>query len=148
MPPCSQGPKPTIPISKSMSPPSCPLSTRPPCSLGPEVPWGLDGPHLTESRPGSPFLYMCWWLYIIWCMKPGCWLSVWDIWEVQVIWDCWSSYRVDLFLSFFQLFPNSSTGVPSFCLLVAYKFEHLTLSPAGLVFQRAVMISPFFVSTE
>ena len=39
--------------------------------------------------------------------------------------------------------PNSTTGVPSFCPLVACKFLHLTLSPAGWVFKRAVMIGLF-----
>jgi len=40
-------------------------------------------------------------------MLPVWWLRVWEILGVQVSWDCWSSYRVALLLSFFQLFPNS-----------------------------------------
>jgi hypothetical protein len=49
-----------------------------------------------------------------------------------------------LLLSFFQLFLNSTTGVSSFCPLVGCKYLHLhSLSSAGWVFQRAVMICPF-----
>jgi hypothetical protein len=65
--------------------------------------------------------------------------------QVQVSWDCCSSYRVTLLLSFFQLFPNSITGVISFCPLAGCKYLHLTLSAACWVFQSAVMVSPFFV---
>jgi hypothetical protein len=45
----------------------------------------------------------------------------------QINWDCWSSYRVTLLLSFFQPFPNSTTGVSCFCPLVGCKYVHLTL---------------------
>jgi hypothetical protein len=77
-------------------------------------------------------------------MLPGWWISVWEISKVQVSWDCWSSYRVAaLLLSFFQLFPNSTTGVSSFCSLVECKYLHLILSAACWVFQRAVTIDPF-----
>jgi hypothetical protein len=78
-----------------------------------------------------------------WCMLSGWWLSVWEILGVQVSWDCWSSYRVALLLSFFQLFPNSTTVVTSFCPLVGCKYLHLTHSAACWVFQRAVMMGPF-----
>ena len=87
---------------------------------------------------------MCWGPHISWCMLPGWWWSsVWEISRVKVNWDCWSSYRATLLLSFFQLFPNSNTGVSSFCPLVGYKYLHLTLSAACWIFQRAVMIGPF-----
>ena len=46
---------------------------------------------------------MCWGSHISWCMLPGWWLSIWEISGVQVSWDCWSSYRVSLVLSFFHL---------------------------------------------
>jgi hypothetical protein len=52
--------------------------------------------------------------------------------------DCWSSYRVALLLSFFQLSPNSPTGVSSFSPLVGCKY--LSLSAACWVFWRAVML--------
>jgi hypothetical protein len=51
-----------------------------------------------------------------------------------------SSYRVALLLSFFQLFPNSTTEVTSFCLFVGCKNLHLTLSAACWAFQKAVML--------
>jgi hypothetical protein len=35
--------------------------------------------------------------------------------RVQVYWNYWSSYRVTLLLSLFQLSHNSTTGVSSFC---------------------------------
>jgi hypothetical protein len=38
--------------------------------------------------------------------------------RVQVSWDCWFFYGIVLLLSFFQLFPNSTTGAPIFCSLV------------------------------
>jgi hypothetical protein len=57
-----------------------------------------------------------------------------------VIWDRWSSYRVSFLLSFFQLFPNSTTGFTSYCLLVGCKYLHLTLSAAFWAFWKAVMI--------
>jgi hypothetical protein len=30
------------------------------------------------------------------------WSSVWEISGVQINWDCWSSYRIAILLSFFQ----------------------------------------------
>jgi hypothetical protein len=70
------------------------------------------------------------------------WSSVWEISGVQINWDCWSSYRIT-FLSFFQLFPSSTTGVNCFCPLTGCKYLHLTLSAVCWVFQRAFMIDPF-----
>jgi hypothetical protein len=86
---------------------------------------------------------MCWGCHISWYMLPSWWLSVWELSGVQVNWDCWSSYRVTFLLSFFQLFPNSITGVTSFCLLAGYKYLHLTLSAACWAFLRVVTIGPF-----
>jgi hypothetical protein len=74
-------------------------------------------------------------------MLPGCG-PVSEISGVQASRDCWSLYSVALLLTFFQLSPNSTTGVSSFCPLVGCKYLHLTLSAAGWVFQRAVMIGP------
>jgi hypothetical protein len=101
----------------------------------------LGASFLTESRPYSLLLYMCWGTHINWCVLPGWWLSVWEVSGVQVSWECWSSYRVSL-LSFFHLIPNSTTGVPGFCPLVGCKYLHLTPSGACWAFQRAVMIGP------
>ena len=50
---------------------------------------------------------------------------------------------VALLLSFFQPFPNSATGLSSFCSLFGGKYLHLTLSHACWVFWRAVMIGLF-----
>ena len=87
---------------------------------------------------------MCLVAHIIWCMLPGWWSSVWKTLQVQVNWDCWSSYRVTLLLSFFQFFPNSTTEVSSFCPFVGCKYLHLTLSAACWVFWSAAIIGPFF----
>jgi hypothetical protein len=70
-------------------------------SLGPPVSWGLGAPSLNEHRPCSPLLYVCWELHISWCMLSVWWSSVWHISWVQINWDCWSSYRITLLLSFF-----------------------------------------------
>ena len=94
---------------------------------GPQDSWGLGAPFLTESRPRSPLLYMWWGPNISWCMLPGSWLSVWAILGIQVSWNCCSSYRVVLHLSFF---PNSTTGATSFCPLFWCKYFHLRQSAA------------------
>jgi hypothetical protein len=75
-------------------------------------------------------------------MMPGWWSGVWEISGFQVNWDCLSSYIATLLLSFFQLFPNSTTGVSSFWSLIGYKHLPLTLSAACWIFQRAGMIDP------
>jgi hypothetical protein len=121
-------PTPT-PVSKRMFlPPPSPNQT----SLLPEpqVSWELGTSSLTESKSGSPLLYMCWGPHFSWCMLPDWWFSVWAILGVQVSWDCWYSSRVTLLLSFFQSFPNSTKGVTSFCPLVGCKYLHLTPSAA------------------
>jgi len=80
---------------------------------------------LTEPRPGSPLLYLCWGPHLSWCMLPGWWSSVWGISGVEVETAGppteWSS----------------SSAFSSFSLI------HLTLSTACWIFQRAVMIDPF-----
>ena len=103
-----------------------PHPNRPLNSLGPPVSWGLGASSLTEPRPGNPLLYMCWGPHITWYMLPDWWSSVWEILQVQVDWDCWSFYRVTFLLSFFQHFPNSTTGVSSFYPLVECRYLHLT----------------------
>jgi hypothetical protein len=123
--------------------PPHPHPIKPPHFLGPQVFWGLGASSPTESRPSSPLLYMCWGPHISWCLLPGWWLSVWEISGVQVSWDCWFSYRVTLLVSFFQLFPNSTTGIPGFCPLVGCKYLHLTLSAACWPFGGAVMLGFF-----
>ena len=66
-----------------ITPPHFPVSTHTHTgilnSLGPPVFWGLGASSLTESRPSSPLLYMCWEPHISWCMLPGWWSSVWEI---------------------------------------------------------------------
>jgi hypothetical protein len=52
---------------------------------------------------------MCW-AHISWCMLLGWWPSAWEILGFQVSCDCWSSYKVSLFFSFFKIFLNSTTG--------------------------------------
>jgi hypothetical protein len=86
---------------------------------------------------------MCWGPHMSWFMLPGWWSCFWEILEVQVSWDWWSSYRVALLLTFFQFSPNSTTVITSFCPLVGCKYLHLTLSAAYCFFWRAVMIGPF-----
>jgi hypothetical protein len=127
------------------SPPPIPLPTRCLNSLGPPVSWGLGASSLNELSPSrtQTLMYVCWGPHISWCMLPGYWSSVWEISEIQDNWDCWSSYRVTLLLSFFQPFPNSTTGVSSFCPLVVSKYLHLTLSAAWWVLWSVVMIGPF-----
>jgi hypothetical protein len=111
----------SIPIPHSillptpLSPRGCPHPTTPPPtrplnSPGPPVSWGLGASSLTEPRPGSSLLYIFWGPHISWCMLPGWCSSIWEISGFQVNWDCWSSYRVTFLLSFFQLFPSSTTG--------------------------------------
>ena len=93
--------------------------TRPPHSLEPQTSWGLGASPLIEARPGS-LCYICFsfcWgggrcAHISWYMLPGWWLQCLRHLRVWVSWDCWSSYEVALLLSFFQLFPNSTPGIP------------------------------------
>jgi hypothetical protein len=96
---------------------------------------------LTEPDPAV----LCWI-----CMRASyqlmyaSWLVVYClISAVQVSWNCCSSYRVTLLLSFFQVFPNSTIGLSNFCPLVGCKYLHLTLSEICWVFWRAVMIGSF-----
>jgi hypothetical protein len=91
-------------------------------SLGPPVSWGLGISSLNEHRPGSPLLYVFWGLHICWYMLPVWWSSVWELQGVQINWDCWFSYGVTLLLSFFQSFPDSTTGINCFFPLGANIF--------------------------
>jgi hypothetical protein len=74
---------------------------------------------LNEPRPCSPLLYVCWGTHISWCMLSVWWSSVWEILEVQINWDCWSSDKVALLLSFFQpsLIQQQGSAVSVICLL-------------------------------
>ena len=100
--------------------------SRAPHSLGSQVSPCLGASSLTEARPGSPLLCMCLEPHISLCMLPGWWLNVWEISAVQVSWDCSFSYGVALLLSFFQSFPNLTTGFPVFCPLVMCRYLSLT----------------------
>ena len=101
---------PSLTISKRMSPPHPYPSHETSLLPGPQVSQGLGSSSLTEYNAGCPLLHMWCGRHIIWCVLLGWWSSVWEISGIQVSWDCWSSYRVAI-LSFFQLFPNSITGV-------------------------------------
>jgi hypothetical protein len=77
-------------------------------------------PHLTSKHPGVSRLLRVRCIFsewtktrkcstvcvlgphIRWCMLPVCWSSVWEVSGVQINWDCWSSYRITLHLTFFQ----------------------------------------------
>jgi hypothetical protein len=115
------------------------LTLSPPSSLGrcfhptptlPDLPGApslstVSAPSLTESRPSSPRLYMCWKPYTSWYMLHGWWLTVWKLLEFQVKWEFWSSYGVALFLNFIQLSPKSISRFSSYCQLVGYKYLDL-----------------------
>ena len=90
------------PISPPHNPVPIPHPAWPLNSLGPPVSWGLCVSSLNEHRPRSPLLYVYSGPDISWCMLSFWWSSVWGIFEVQINWDCWSSYRITLVLSFFQ----------------------------------------------
>ena len=85
---------------------------------------------------------MCLGHHVSWYILPGWWLSVREVLEIQVKWDCRSSYRVALLLSFFQLFPHWNRGISSFCPLVGCKYLHLTLPAAFWVIRSTVMLGP------
>ena len=139
--PCPPHPPSDCVTSHTSSPPY-PHRAWPLNSLGTPVSWGLSASSLNEHRSGSPLLYVCWEPQSIWCMLPVWWFSVWEILGVQINWDCGSSCRITIFLSFFQ--PSLiKQEVSSFCPLVGCKYLYLTLSAACWVFQRAVMIDPF-----
>jgi hypothetical protein len=118
---------PPHPLSSWGWPPPTTHLTRPKNTLGPPVCWGLGPSSLNGYRPSSPLLYVCWGSHINWCMLPGWWSSVWETLMIQVNWYCWSSYNIAPLLCFFQPFPNSITGVSSFCPLLGCKYLHLTL---------------------
>ena len=128
-------------------PPSTLTPPRPHYSLEFPVSWGLGASSLTESRPGSPLLHLCWGPHISLCMLPGWWLSAWEIPGLQVNWDCWSSCRVTLLFSIFQVFANSTSGVTSLCTLVGCKDLYLTHSAAFLGLSEGSLDRPLFVST-
>ena len=130
---CPALPQSLIPFLLPMSPKGCLPATTTllsglPHSLGSGA---LDSslPTPTEARPGRPLLYKCQGSHISWCMLLGWWLSVCEISRIWVSWDFWLSYRVTL-LSFFQPFPNSTSGLPNFSPLIGCKYLHLSQSAA------------------
>jgi hypothetical protein len=97
----------SIPLPHPLSPwgGSYPFTTHPMWplnSLEPPVSWGLGASSIIEHRPSSPLLYVCWGPHISWYMLSVWWSSVWEISEIQINWDCGSSYNIDLLLSFSQ----------------------------------------------
>jgi hypothetical protein len=111
-----------------------PTPARPPCSLGPQVSQGLGSSSPTKPRPDVRGLGLV--LARVSCLVGS---SVSEISGVQVSWDCWSSYEVAL-LSFFQPFPNSTTGVPDFSSMVGSKYRLLSQSAACWISQRTTML--------
>jgi hypothetical protein len=116
-----------------------PHSTWPLNSLGPPFSWGLGGASsLNEHRPGSPLLYVWRGPHISWYMlseRPrGSRL-------MRLLLVLLQGHPSPQLLSDI---PNSTTGVSCFCPLVVCKYLHLTLSAACWVFQRIVLIDPFF----
>jgi hypothetical protein len=118
-----------------------PYPARPPHSLGHQVPWGLGTSSLTEARPGSPLVTMCQGPHISWCMLPGWWRRVSE--------RSWGSRLVEIagipmgspsLLNFFQLFPNSTIGVPDFSPLVGCEYLHLSWSVSCWASWRAAML--------
>jgi hypothetical protein len=79
-----------------------PHPTWPLNSLGTPVSWRLGASSLNEHRPGRPLLYVCWGPHIRCCMLSVWWSNVCEISGIQINWDCWSSCRITLLLSFFQ----------------------------------------------
>jgi hypothetical protein len=73
--------------------------TRPPHSLGPQVSSWLGTPSSTPDQ--AVLCYICVEASDQLADAPGWWLSVWELSEVWVYWDCWSSYGVSLLFSFF-----------------------------------------------
>jgi hypothetical protein len=65
---------------------------------------------LNEHRPRHPLLCVCRSPHIRWYMQSVWWSSVWEILGVQINWDCWSSCRIALLLSFFQSSPIQQQG--------------------------------------
>jgi hypothetical protein len=89
-----------------------------PTSPGLLTPQGLKSikglVHLFSWRPEQAVLH-CICVYWGFISAGVCW----EILEVQVSWECWSSHWAALLLSFFQPFLNSTTGVPGFCPFVS-----------------------------
>jgi hypothetical protein len=133
--------------------PSC--TSFPPCWMSPPLPYmtsklsggssilRVGASSLNEHRPSSPLLYVCWGhISAGVCCLVGS--PVWEILEIQINWDCWSSYRIaHLRIFIHPSFPHSTTEVSCFCPMVGCKYVHLILSAACWVFQRAVMLGPF-----
>ena len=102
-------------------------------------------PHQISKLPGTSSLLRVRYIFSEWSHTRHCsavyvlgasyqlvfavWLVVQCLRDlgVQCNWDCWSSYRATLLLSFFQLFLNLTAVVNNFCSLVACKYLHLTL---------------------
>jgi hypothetical protein len=113
-------------------------------SLGPPVSWGLGASSLNEHRPKGLYC-MCIGGLILACV---CCLFGGPVLERSL------GSRLGLLVllqdrlspQLLSASPNSTTGLSCFCPLVGYKYQHLTLSAALWLFQRAVMLGPFFES--
>jgi hypothetical protein len=93
-------PYPTLlPLISTWMPP--PHATSPLNSPGPPVSGWLCASSLNDHIPRSPLLHVCWGLILagVCCLFGG---SVFFRSWIQINWDCWSSYRTALLLSFFQ----------------------------------------------
>jgi hypothetical protein len=94
-----------------------PHPTWPLNSLWLPVYWGLVTSSLIEHRPSSPLLYMLETSYQLFYAVDWVVQRLWDF-GVQTNWDCWSSYRITLLLSFFQpsLVPQQGSADSIHCL--------------------------------
>ena len=111
-------------------------------SLASPVSWGLGALSLIEHRQlstlcvfGASYQVMYMAFLVVQCLNdlrgPN-WLRL-----LVLLQGCPSPQLL-------SVFPNSTTGVCCFCLLVGCKYLHPTLSAACWVFWRAVMIDPFW----
>ena len=102
-------------------------STGPPYFLGPQNASYFGISFLMDVRRSIHLLCVFWGpqirYYVVWLVAE----CLTDL-SSQVSGDCWSSHGTNLFLNFFQLFLNFTTGIPGFCPLVGCYYLHLTLA--------------------
>ena len=65
------------------------------------------------------------------CMLFVSRLTPWELPGIQVSWQCWSSYGVAIYFSFFSPSPNSAIKGPNLSPMVGCKYLHLSQSAAG-----------------
>jgi hypothetical protein len=100
---------------------------------------------LNEHRPGRPLLYVCWGPPINWYMLSVWWSSVWEISGAQIIWGCWSSYRIAFLLSFFQPSLIQKQGSVAFVHWIGVNICIWLFQMLLGYFRQQSWIGPFFV---